>query len=170
MFDLLLEDPDITWVQAIDPRLNAQAIQVGLLHPQGMPCTDVAAFPYKMVQTTDTPIPSGYMPPPIAYGLYPNYIKSYVKDKGILTLEEAIRKATAMPASFMGIEDRGILKEGNYADILLFDFNTINYPGDFKNSAQKPEGIKAVMVNGAIVYQDMEFTGEKPGKVIRRTN
>jgi len=160
VFDLLLEDPDITWVQAIDPRLNAQAIAVGLQHPQGMPCTDVAAYSYEM--------PAQQTPPPIAYGLYPNYIKAYVKDKGILTLEEAIRKATAMPAAFMGIEDRGILKEGNYADILLFDFNTINYPGDFKNSAQKPEGIKAVIVNGTIVYQDTEFTGEKPGKVIRR--
>jgi N-acyl-D-amino-acid deacylase len=160
VFNLLLEDPDITWVQAIDPRLNAQAIQVGLLHPQGMPCTDVAAYSYEM--------PEQQTPPPIAYGLYPNYIKAYVKDKGILTLEEAIRKATAMPASFMGITDRGILKEGNYADILLFDFNTINYPGDFKNPAQKPDGIKAVIVNGKIVYKDTEFTGEKPGKVIRR--
>ena len=112
--------------------------------------------------------PAQQIPPPIAYGLYPNYIKTYVKDKEILTLEEAIRKATAMPAAFMGIEARGILKEGNYADVLLFDFNTINYPGDFKNPAQKPEGIKAVIVNGTIVYQDMEFTGEKPGKVIKR--
>jgi len=159
VFDLLLEDPDITWVQAIDPRLNAQAIEAGLRHPQGMPCTDVSAYSYDM--------PANQMPPPIAYGLYPNYIKTYVKDKGILTLEEAIRKATAMPAAFMGIGDRGILKEGNYADILLFDFDTINYPGDFKNSAQKPEGIKAVIVNGTVVYQDMNFTGERPGKVIR---
>jgi len=159
VFDLLLEDPDITWVQAIDPRLNAQAIEVGLQHPQGMPCTDVAAYSYNM--------PAQQMPPPIAYGLYPNYIKTYVKDKGILTLEEAIRKATAMPAAFMGLADRGLLKEGNYADILLFDLDTIEYSGDFKNPAQKPEGIEAVIVNGTIVYQNKNFTGKKPGKVIR---
>jgi len=73
-----------------------------------------------------------------------------------------------MQAAFMGIDYRGILKEGKYADILVFYFNTINYPGDFKNPAQKAEGIKAVIVNGTIVYKDMEFTGEKPGKVVRR--
>ena len=159
VFDLLVEDPNISWVQAIDPRLNAQAIEAGLRHPQGMPCTDVGAYSFDM--------PNGETPPPIAYGLYPNYIKTYVKEKGILTLEEAIKKATAMPAAFLQIKDRGILKEGNYADILLFDFSTIDYPGDFKNPAQKPEGIKAVIVNGKIVYKDKEFTGEKPGKVIR---
>ncbi|MBN1224702.1 MAG: amidohydrolase family protein [Candidatus Aminicenantes bacterium] len=159
VFDLIVEDPDITWVQAIDPRLNAQAIEEGLKHPQGMPCTDTSASSFKM--------PAQMTPPPIAYGLYPNYIKTYVKEKGILTLEDAIRKATTVPAAFLGIDDRGILREGACADILLFDFNTINYPGDFRNPAQKPEGIKAVIVNGTIVYKDREFTGEKPGEVIR---
>jgi N-acyl-D-amino-acid deacylase len=161
VFDLLLEDPDITWVQAIDPRMNAQAIEEGLQHPQGMPCTDVGASTFDV---PDRQAP----PPPIAFGLYPNYIESYVRDKGILTLEEAVRKATAMPAAFLGIEDRGILAEGAYADVLVFDFNGIHYPGDFQNPAQKPEGIKAVIVNGTIVYRDGEFTAEKPGKVIRR--
>jgi N-acyl-D-amino-acid deacylase len=91
-----------------------------------------------------------------------------VRETKVLSLEEAVRKATSLPSQVIGLKDRGILKTGAFADIVVFDLDTIRMKGDNSNPAQPPEGIEYVLVNGKVVYKDMNHTGEKPGKVLRR--
>ena len=131
-----------------------------LKHPTAMPSTDTEALPAKPKK--------GHTPPPVAYGLYPHYFGHYVRELSILGLEEAVKKATSLPARRFGIEDRGLLKPGKYADIVLFDFKTIEGKANFRNPTLPPEGIELVMVNGQIVYKDKAHTGAKPGKVLRK--
>jgi N-acyl-D-aspartate/D-glutamate deacylase len=130
-----------------------------------MPCTDVVALPAK-------PSPEDGMgihgTSPTAYGLYTHYIRLFVKERGVLSLEEAIKKATSVPAQeVLGLEGRGILKEGAYADVVLFDLEKIREEEDFLEPSRPPEGIEHVLVNGTLVYQGLRHTGKKSGKVLR---
>ena len=163
IFDLLIEDPETTWVQHIDKRSTPAALSILLKSPLGMLCTDVSSMPSKLETGSE------YLPGPGAYGAFADYMGTYVREKAILTLEEAIKKATGFPAQRFGLKDRGILKAGAYADIVVFDIDTIKIKGDFNDPTQPPEGIHYVLVNGKVVYRDMAHTGEKPGKVIRHT-
>jgi N-acyl-D-amino-acid deacylase len=168
IFDMLVEDPDTVWIQFLDRRGAEPAIRVFLKHPSAMPCTDMTVFPAKFDQTADNPYASyGTLPAPIAYGLFPNYIGTYVRERGDLSLEEAVRKATSLPATRFGITDRGLLESGKYADIVIFNLDTIRMVGDFMNPDTPPHGIEYVLVNGKLVYKDKQHTGEKPGKVLR---
>jgi len=160
IFDMIVEDPDAIWIQNMDPRLRPEAIPVLIKYPHAMPCTDTRALPSELEDDFEVS--------PTAYGLYPHYIKRYVKERSILSLEEAVRKATSLPAQVIGLKDRGILKAGNFADILLFDYGSIQEKGDYMNPDQRPEGIEFVLVNGKLVYKDRAHTGQKPGKVIRK--
>ncbi len=166
IFDILVEDPETTWVQFLDRRFAPAAIPVFLKHPIAMPCTDVIALSAK-------PEPDSYqlystIPyAPISYGLFPHYIGTYVREKAVLSLEEAVRKATYLPAQRFGLKDRGVLSPGAYADIVVFDFEKIKMKGDFLDPAQPPEGILYVLVNGKVVYKEKAHTGLRPGKVLR---
>jgi len=161
VFDILVEDPETVWALIIDKREHG-ALPVFLKHPAGMPCTDVFALPA-------TP-PQMYGIPPIAYSLYPHYIRLYVKEKGVLSLEEAIKKATSVPAQeVLGLKDRGVIREGAYADIVVFDFDRIKEGDDFLEPNRPPEGIEHVLVNGTVVYEKMAHTGAQPGKVLRHS-
>ena len=167
LFDILIADPAATWVQFIDKRLPPAAITTFLKHPRGMPSSDMTAFP-----VGDGPVPMaaayGDKPPAIAFGLYADYIGTYVRDEAILSLEEAVRKATSAPAQRFGLADRGVLRERAYADVVVFDLARIRGKGDFSEPAQRPEGIACVLVNGQIVYMDGAHTGAIPGIVHRR--
>ena len=174
--DILVQDPEATWVQFLDRRMLPAAISVFLKHPVAMPCTDTTALlPAGAAQGGES---SRYGAAPILFGLYPHYIETYVRgrdrdgggegDGEGLGLEEAIRKATWTPAQRFGLEGRGTLSPGAYADILLFDLENVGMKGDFVRPAQAPEGIECVMVNGQIVYEGLAHTGARPGKVIRR--
>ncbi|UCC40857.1 MAG: amidohydrolase family protein [Candidatus Aminicenantes bacterium] len=168
IFDLLIEDPDTIWIQFLDKRLMPEGIPVILKHPLAMPCTDMRIFPAKIASDDSSPYASyGALPSPIAYGLYPHYISTYVREKGSLSLEEAVKKATYFPAQRLGLKDRGILSPETYADIVVFNLETIEMSGDFLNPAQPPEGIEFVIITGKIVYKEKAHTGEKPGKVLR---
>ena len=131
-----------------------------LRHSGAMPSTDTEALPADPEK--------GQTPPPVAYSLYPHYFGHYIRDMAIASLEEAVEKATSFPARRFGIEGRGVLKPGTYADIVLFDFQTIKGKADFRNPTLPPEGIACVMVNGQIVFKNKAHTGAKPGKVLRR--
>lgn len=160
IFDILVEDPVTTWVQFLDRRGSDIINATFLRHSAAMPSTDTQALPAKPEE--------GGMPPPVAYGLYPHYFGHYIREMAIVDLEEAVRKATLLPAQRFGIESRGILKPGAYADIVLFDFKTIKGKANFQNPTLPPDGIELVMVNGQIVYKDKAHTGVKSGKVLRR--
>ena len=164
VLDVLVEDPGATWALIIDKREHG-ALPVFLKHDAGMPCTDVMAF--TATPSSDMSMYFGGVPP-IAYGLYPHYIRRFVREKRVLSLEEAIRKATSVPAQqLLGLEDRGVIRPGAHADIVLFDFERIREGDDFLEPARPPEGIEYVLVNGTLVYDGMGHTGERPGKVLK---
>jgi N-acyl-D-amino-acid deacylase len=166
VFDILSEDPDATWADIIDKREHG-ALSVFLDHPAGMPCTDVSALPAAPSRQEGTLL---YGVSPTAYGLYPHYLRLFVKEKGVLSLEEAVKKATSVPAQeVLGLQDRGVIKEGAHADIVVFDFEQLKEGEDFLEPAQPPRGIEHVLVNGTVVYERMTHTGERPGKVLRRS-
>jgi N-acyl-D-amino-acid deacylase len=167
VFDILVEDPDTIWALHLDKRMVDAALPVFLQHPAGMPCTDVSAFPAKPSPQDGMTI---YGVSPTAYGLYPHYLRLFVKEKRALSLEEAIRKATYVPAqAVLGLKDRGVIRDGAHADIVLFDFERIRERDDFLEPARPPEGIEHVLVNGQVVYEGMAHTGARPGKVLRRS-
>jgi N-acyl-D-amino-acid deacylase len=108
-----------------------------------------------------------FNPHPRAYGAFARLLGKYVRDEGILPLEEAIRRLTSLPADNLKIEGRGLLKEGYYADVVVFDPATIQDHATPDNPHQYATGMKHVFVNGTQVLQDGEHTGAKPGRFVR---
>ena len=111
---------------------------------------------------------AGGKPHPRAYGTFPRVIRKYVREEKLLSLEEAIRKMTSLPAGKIRLQDRGLIKEGFWADIVIFNPDKIRDKATYRNPHQYPEGIKYVIVNGQIVVESGKLTGRKPGKVIKR--
>jgi dihydroorotase/N-acyl-D-amino-acid deacylase len=106
-------------------------------------------------------------PHPRSYGTFPRILRKYVREEHKLTLEDAIRKFTALPAQQMRIGDRGVLKEGMWADITVFDPATIHDVATFENPNQLSVGMEYVLVNGVPVISDRKMTNALPGKVLR---
>lgn len=107
------------------------------------------------------------LPHPRSYGTFPRVIAEYVRRRKVLTLAEAIRKMTAWPASRMGLNDRGVIREGLWADVVVFDFDRIEDRATWENPSETPTGIDYVLVNGQIVAENGNLTGVKPGKALR---
>jgi len=105
---------------------------------------------------------------PRFYGTYPKILQKYVRELGILTLEEAIRKMTSYPAWRLGIKDRGIIAEGNWADIVIFNPETIKDNASYQDTHQYPDGIDYVIVNGVVVVEKGKQLRKSPGKVLRK--
>jgi dihydroorotase/N-acyl-D-amino-acid deacylase len=106
-------------------------------------------------------------PHPRAYGTFPRILRKYVREEHKLTLEEAIRKFSALPAQRMRLTDRGVLKSGMWADAVVFDPETIKDLATFENPNQLSQGMEYVLVNGILVIDQGKMTGAKPGKVLR---
>jgi len=104
---------------------------------------------------------------PRAYGNYPRILRKYVREKGLLTLEEAVHKMTAMPAKKLRLRDRGLLAEGYKADIVIFDFDEITDRSDRENPNLLPVGVKEVFVNGVLSVHKGELTGELGGQALK---
>ncbi|HEX8153814.1 MAG TPA: D-aminoacylase [Thermoanaerobaculia bacterium] len=107
-------------------------------------------------------------PHPRAYGNFANLLGRYVRDEKVIPLEEAIRKLTTMPAMNLGIAERGSLSVGFFADVVVFDPNSIAAKATFAQPHQYATGMKHVFVNGTQVLRDGEHTGAKPGRVVKR--
>ena len=112
----------------------------------------------------------GGKPHPRGYGSFSRVLGKYVREEKTLTLEEAIKKMTSMPAKKIGLKDRGILKEGYWADITIFNKDEIKDKATFKNPHQYAEGIYYVIVNGEFAVNKGEITGKKPGKILKKEN
>jgi N-acyl-D-amino-acid deacylase len=106
-------------------------------------------------------------PHPRAYGTFPRILAKYVREEKVLTLEDAIRKFTALPAQRMRLTDRGVLKAGMWADVVVFDPATVRDRATFDNPNQFSEGMEYVLVNGVTVIDQGKMTGALPGKVLR---
>ena len=107
------------------------------------------------------------LPHPRNYGTVPRVLGHYVRDEGVLTLEDAIRKMTSLPAQILGIADRGQVREGFAADLAIFDPERIAETNSFEAPKSYPLGIPYVVVGGTLVIDGGEHTGARPGKVLR---
>ena len=133
-----------------------------LAHPLGMVCSDGGAF------ATDGPSRRG-SPHPRGLGTFPRVLGRYVRERKALTLEQAVRKMSALPASRIRLGDRGRIAPKLAADIVVFDPATVTDKATFEDPFQYPVGINAVIVNGAIAFRDGERTKTATGKALRPT-
>jgi len=106
-------------------------------------------------------------PHPRAYGTFPRILRRYVREEKRLTLEEAIRKFSALPAQRMRLTDRGVLKLGMWADVVVFDPETVRDVATFDDPNRLSEGMEYVLINGVPVVENGKMTGALPGKVLR---
>jgi N-acyl-D-amino-acid deacylase len=105
---------------------------------------------------------------PRFYGTYPRILGRYVREKKVLSLEQAVYKMTGLPARKLALNDRGLIAKGRQADIVIFDENEILDTATFENPHQYPVGITHVLVNGQLVIVRGEHTGRLPGNVLKR--
>lgn len=167
-FELIVENG--REAEAIFDYIDETNIRLLLQHPAVMISSDGQVLaPYGFL---NDPIP--YQP--CSYGEYPGVLERYVRNEPLLSLQEAIRKMTSFPAQRLGLRDRGVLREGAWADIVVFDLERLHdratnlYPHTypFENYPhQYPEGIDYVFVNGVMVVGDEGHTGALPGCVLR---
>lgn len=115
-------------------------------------------------------VPGEGHPHPRWYGTFPRVLGHFVRDKKILSLEEAVYKMSLLPAQTVGIKNRGAIKTGMFADITIFDKNTIIDKATFENPHQYSEGIYYVLVNGSVAIDNGEFQNIKAGEVLRKNS
>ena len=111
---------------------------------------------------------AGGKPHPRAYGTFPRVLGKYVREEKLLTLEQAIRKMTSLPAGKIGLKSRGILREGSWADVVIFDQALIKDQATFDDPHRYPQGIEYVIVNGQVVVEHGRLTSARPGKILSR--
>ena len=108
--------------------------------------------------------PTGFHPR--GHGTFARILETYVAERGVLSLEEAIRKMTSLPAGILGLEDRGVLRVGARADLVLFDPAAVHETASWSEPMQHAEGFDLVVVNGRIVRERGALTGVRPGRVL----
>ncbi|MEN3008418.1 D-aminoacylase [Pseudothermotoga sp.] len=133
----------------------------------------VIKSPYSMIGSDGSALStSGILskghPHPRNFGTFPRVLAHYVRESKLLSVEEAVRKMTSFPASRIGLLDRGVLRPGMVADLVVFDLERVQDLADFEDPKRYPKGIVHVLVNGIPVVRDEQLTGERPGKVLRR--
>ena len=116
---------------------------------------------------TEGPLRAG-VPHPRSFGTFPRVLGRYVREQKVMSLQEAIRKMTSLPATILGFSDRGTIAQGQWADLVIFDPATVIDRATFENPFQYPVGIDTVIVNGRIVLDEGKHTGARPGRVLRR--
>jgi N-acyl-D-aspartate/D-glutamate deacylase len=112
-------------------------------------------------------IPGADRPHPRNYGTFTRKIGHYALAEKVITLEAAVRSATSLPAEILGLTDRGVLEAGQFADIAVFDPNTIRDAATFDDPHQYSQGVKFVLVNGELAIYNGSPTGSRPGKALK---
>ena len=157
-FDLVLESNNRSG--ALYYLMSEPDIETAIKYPWVSFGSDSAASPQLVDPNT---IGSGH---PRAYGNFPRVIAEYVRKKKLISLPEAIRKLTSWPATRLRIPNRGLLREGMWADVVIFDYDKIQDNATYEYPFKTPTGIDYVMVNGQLVIENGKHTGVKPGMVI----
>lgn len=160
MLDMLIQSRDIG-LMIVHNRLE-EDVQELVSHPLGMLGSDGLAV------ATDGPWAQSPVHPRF-YGAFPRLLARFVRERRAMSLEEAVRKMTSLPADRLGLTDRGRLEEGYAADLVIFDPITVQDRATFENPHQYPEGISHVMVNGQWVVRECEQTEARPGHILRHT-
>jgi N-acyl-D-aspartate/D-glutamate deacylase len=126
--------------------------------------------PWVMIDTDASPVnpETSASSHPRAFGAFPRVIAKYVREDGVLTLEDAVRRMTGLAAHRLGLFDRGIIATGMAADLVVFDPEELTDNADFVNPMQYAEGIDFMLVNGVTVIDDGALTQAKPGRLLRR--
>jgi len=106
-------------------------------------------------------------PHPRCYGTFPRVLSRYVREQGMISLEEAVHKMTGAPAAMLKLEDRGTLAVGKAADICIFDPGTVRDRADYADPHQYPDGIPYVIVNGSVEIENGKHNGTLKGVVLR---
>ncbi len=128
----------------------------------------VMAHPATMIASDGGVTPFGEgVPHPRYYGTFPRVLGRYVRELKALRLEDAVRKMTSLPAQRLGLFDRGLIRPGMVADLVIFDPETIVDKAEFGDSHHYAEGISEVIINGVVVIDQGEMTGERPGQILR---
>jgi N-acyl-D-amino-acid deacylase len=131
-----------------------------LAHPMGLVCSDGGAHaPYGPLSQSS--------PHPRGYGTFPRLLGRYVREKGVLTLEAAVHKVTGRAARRLGLQDRGTIRQGAFADLVAFDPREAADRATFEDPHQYPVGIPLVVVNGVITLRDGAHTGDRGGRGVR---
>jgi dihydroorotase/N-acyl-D-amino-acid deacylase len=158
LFDILIEDHAFTDVAVLG--MSEDDVSLALQQPWVSICND-----------SQGTLPEGLLgqehPHPRAYGTFPRILRKYVREEKKLTLEDAIRKFSSLPAQRMRLTERGVLKTGMWADIVVFDPATIKDVATFADPNQLSDGMEYVLVNGVLVIDERKMTGNLPGKVLR---
>lgn len=122
---------------------------------------------WNMTSTDGDLVPMGQgKPHPRAYGAFPRKLRLYVRERGVVDLPFAIRSMTSLPAQVFAIKDRGQIRPGAFADILVFDPAKVNDPATYQEPHQLAEGMTHIIVNGVFVRENGRFTNELPGRVL----
>lgn len=122
--------------------------------------------PYSMIGSDGIPTETGFSNPRL-YGTFPRVLGRYSRDRKVITLAEAVRKMTGFPASRFNLADRGIIREGAFADIVIFDCHEILDKADYSNPKQYPVGLRDVFVNGEMVLKGGALTGKRAGRTLK---
>ncbi|GAB4482308.1 MAG: D-aminoacylase [Thermodesulfovibrionales bacterium] len=131
------------------------------------------SLPYCMIgsdsssRSFDGPTRRG-KPHPRTFGTFPRFLRRYAIEQGVMELHEAVRRMTSLPAATFGIQGRGLLREGMYADIVVFEPGSVTDMATYEEPFRGPEGIRFVLVNGEPVVAEGRPTGMRPGRVLRR--
>jgi N-acyl-D-amino-acid deacylase len=157
-FDLLLEEHG--QVMCMPFMMSEKDVQTALRQPWVDIASDGSSF------STEGLLAAGH-PHPRNFGTFPRILGHYVRDEKVLTLEDGVRRMTSLAAQRLGLKDRGLLREGYWADVVVFDPNRIADKATFVEPEQYPEGINYVLVNGRVVIDGSKHTGERPGLALR---
>jgi N-acyl-D-amino-acid deacylase len=147
-------------VQIVGHGMSEDDVKRFVAHPLGAYCSDASA------RSTTGPFSEG-VPHPRAYGAFPRILGKYVREERALTLEEAARKASALPAEILHLADRGTIERGKAADLVVFDPATVADTATFEAPHSYPVGLPHVIVNGILAVRDGEPTGVLAGRVLR---
>jgi dihydroorotase/N-acyl-D-amino-acid deacylase len=127
----------------------------------------ILASPFTMIASDgEVPVFGQGAPHPRSYGTFARVLGVYVREKRLLTLEEAVRKMSSLPAARLGLPDRGILRPGMKADLVVFDPGTVRDRATFGAPHQYAEGVGLVVVNGGVVLEGGRVTAARPGRVL----
>src|SRR5437763_1710517 len=158
-FDLVSQGQER--VMAIYHMMGEQDIETALRFPWTSIGSDAGAI-LKYGEPDETGLPH-----PRSFGNFPRVIARYVKERKVLTLEDAIRKMTSWPATRMRLAHRGAIREGNWADVTIFDLDQLQDKATYESPMEFPTGIEWVLVNGVVTVDHGRHTGAKAGQVMR---
>ncbi len=159
VFDILIEDEAFTMVGMFI--MDEPDVALAIRQPWVSICNDSQGSALDGVLGKEHPHPR-------AFGTFPRILRKYVREEKLLTLEDAVRKFTSLPAQRMRFADRGVLKEGMWADVVVFDPETVRDLATFDQPNQLSEGMRFVLVNGVPVIEEGKMTNALPGKVLTR--